>query len=80
MSPLKTKKDLCSNELSLMSYAPITERSKVQQPQINQFWPAVRQFPAQNFKGKHKCLKTTAVSQNKRRKIERVTEMIKRKK
>ena len=70
MSPLKVKKDLCNllvcnahgakqktcaNELSLISYAPITQRLKVQQPQMNQFWPAVRQFPAQNFKGKHTC-------------------------
>ena len=51
MSPLKAKKDLqkifwfathmaakqktCANELSLINYVPITERSKVQQPQIN---------------------------------------------
>ena len=64
----------------MINYVPITERSKVQQPQINQFWAAVRQFLAQNFKGKHKCYKTAAVSQNKRRKIERVIEIIKRKK
>ena len=77
---MAAKQKTCTNESSLMSYAPITQRLKVQQPQMNQFWPAVRQFPAQNFKGKHTCKKTTAVSQNKRRKIERVTEIIKRKK
>ena len=52
---MAAKQKTCANELSLMNYVPITEQSKVQQLQINQFWAAVRQFPAQNFKGKHKC-------------------------
>ena len=54
---MAAKQKTCANELSLISYVPITQRLKVQQPQMNQFWPAVRQFPAQNFKGKHTCKK-----------------------
>ena len=42
---MAAKQKTCANELSLISYAPITQRLKVQQPQMNQFWPAVRQFP-----------------------------------
>ena len=54
-----------------------TAVKRLRMPKWIFFLPAARQFPAQNFKGKH-C-KTTGVTQNLRNKIEMFIEICKRK-
>ena len=49
-----------------------TEHSGQKSDIVGQFWPPVHQIPAQTFEGKDE---TTAVSQNKRKKIETFTEI-----